>query len=186
MVTSLADQPAGWSPVAKALHWIVAVAIVVQLPLGVAARNWPLSPRKLDLFVLHKSIGLAILLVVVVRVAWRAVHAPPPLPATMSSGERRAAHASHAVLYALALALPLSGWIVSAASNVPFLAFWRIPVPAIVAPDELLADRAALVHLVLAILLGVALVAHVAAALWHHYVRHDDVLRRMLPGRRVS
>ena len=186
MVTSLADQPAGWSPVAKALHWIVAVAIVVQLPLGVAARNWPLSPRKLDLFVLHKSIGLAILLVVVVRVAWRAVHAPPPLPATMSSGERRAAHASHAVLYALALALPLSGWIVSAASNVPFLAFWRIPVPAIVAPDELLADRAALVHLVLAILLGVALVAHVAAALWHHYVRHDDVLRRMLLGRRVS
>lgn len=174
-----------WSATAKALHWIVAIGILVQLPLGVAADEWPLSPRKLELFVLHKSIGLALLALVLVRVAWRASHAAPPLPEAMSVGERRAAHASHAMLYALMLAMPLSGWIASSAANVPFRMFWTVPVPAIAAADDALADSAGAVHEILAIVLGVAIAVHVAAALWHHFVRRDDVLRRMLPrGRR--
>ena len=177
-----AEPPRGWSAPAKALHWIVAIAILVQLPLGLAARKWPLSPLKLDLFVVHKSLGLVVLLLVVARVAWRIAHAAPALPASMSVNERRAAHASHALLYVLILAMPLTGWITSSASNVPFRLFWQVPVPTLVAADEALADRAALVHAIIAIVLVAAIVVHVAAALWHHYVRRDDVLRRMLPG----
>ncbi|TMH13603.1 MAG: cytochrome b, partial [Betaproteobacteria bacterium] len=94
-----------------------------------------------------------------------------------------AARLSHVLLYALMIALPVTGWIVNSASNVPFRIFWLIPLPAIVAPDEPTADLAALVHGGLAALLALALVAHIGAALRHHFVKRNTVLIRMLPGR---
>ena len=81
------------------------------------------------------------------------------------------------------LALPLSGWIVSAAAGVPFRIFWRLPLPAIVAPDRHTAELAAAVHLALGIALVALLVLHIAAALRHHFAKRDDVLTRMLPAR---
>jgi len=81
------------------------------------------------------------------------------------------------------IALPVTGWVVNSASNVPFRIFWLIPLPAIVAPDEPTADFAALVHGGLAALLALALVAHIGAALRHHFVKRNTVLIRMLPGR---
>jgi cytochrome b561 len=80
------------------------------------------------------------------------------------------------------IALPVTGWIVNSASNVPFRIFWLIPLPAIVAPDEPTADLAALVHGGLATLLALVLVAHIGAALRHHFVKRNTVLIRMLPG----
>jgi cytochrome b561 len=177
----LRNSDEAWGSVARTLHWLVAAAILVQIPLGLAAVNWRLSPTKLDLFVLHKSLGLAILAVVAVRLAWRAVGTVPALPATMSVRERRAANASHALLYLAMLSVPISGWVASSAANVPFRWFWRVPVPVLAAPDEALAQLAGRVHLVLWIVLVVLVAVHVAAALWHHYVRRDDVLARMLP-----
>jgi cytochrome b561 len=95
--------------------------------------------------------------------------------------ERAAAQLSHFLLYALMIALPLTGWVISSASNVPFKIFWTIPLPAIAAPDKALADLFATIHGWLVSLLAVVLVAHVGAALRHHYVRKDTVLSRMLP-----
>ena len=89
---------------------------------------------------------------------------------------------SHALLYALMIALPVTGWIVNSAANIPFRIFWLVPLPAIVAPDEALADQVAAVHDWLAGLLAVVLVVHVAAALRHHFVKRNTVLVRMLPG----
>jgi cytochrome b561 len=173
-----------WPASIKALHWLVAVLIVVQATLGVAAVAWRLSPAKLHLFVWHKSLGMLILALVAVRLAVRATHRAPALPATMPRLERRAARASHALLYALMVALPLSGWVVNSAANVPVRLFWLLPLPAIAAPSQSLEAVAARTHLMLVVALAALLALHVAAALRHHRVLRDDVLRRMLPAGR--
>lgn len=172
-----------WGAPAKLLHWLVAALVFAQIALGWAAVSWRLSPTKLDLFVWHKSTGMLILALMVVRVAWRLANVAPSLPADMHPLERRSAHASHLLLYLLLLALPVTGWIVSSAANIPFRMFWLIPVPAIVDPDKALADAAARVHFVLFVVLSLLLVAHIGAALRHHFVKRNDVLLRMLPGR---
>jgi len=101
----------------------------------------------------------------------------------MPAWERAAARSSHALLYFLMVALPLTGWIVNSASNIPFRVFWTIPLPAIVAPDKAVADAFALVHRGLFVLLVLVLAAHIAAALRHHFVKRNAVLERMLPWR---
>ncbi|MBS0342678.1 MAG: cytochrome b, partial [Proteobacteria bacterium] len=175
-----------WSVLAKWLHWVVALLIAVQLVVGWMAATWRLSPTKLELFVWHKSTGLLVLLLVVVRLAWRLTHTAPALPADMPRWERRAAAASHFLLYAAMLALPLSGWVVNSASGVPFSIYWLVPLPAIAPVDRHVTDVASAVHLVLGILLIALVAIHVVAALRHHFIKRDDVLVRMLPRKRSS
>lgn len=170
-----------WSAPAKLFHWLVAALILVQLALGIAAVSWSLSPTKLNLFVWHKSTGMLILALVVLRLLWRLGHPPPLLPADTPAWERGAARASHLVLYVLLVALPLSGWVIASASGIPFSIFWRIPLPQITAADKEVADAAARVHFGLLVLFAAMLIVHIGAALRHHYVRRNDVLVRMLP-----
>ena len=161
----------------------MAALIFAQIALGLAAAGWRLSPTKLDLFVWHKSTGILILALLALRLLWRLSHRAPALPREMLPWERAAAHLSHFLLYALMIALPLTGWVISSASAVPFRIFWAIPLPAIVAPDKALADLFATIHGWLAALLALVLAAHIGAALRHHYVKRDMVLARMLPWR---
>src|SRR6267143_7162550 len=170
-----------WGAPAKVFHWVMAALILAQIALGLMAANWRVSPTKIELFFWHKSTGMLILALVGLRILWRLANPTPELPADMAGWERAAARLSHRLLYALMIALPVTGWIVNSASNVPFRIFWLIPLPAIVAPDKPTADLAALVHGGLAALLALVLVAHVGAALRHHYVKRDTVLTRMLP-----
>ena len=171
-----------WGAPAKLLHWAVAALVCVQIVLGWAAVSWRLSPAKLDLFVWHKSTGMLILVLMVVRVAWRSANATPMLPADTRPLERRAARASHLLLYLLLLLMPVTGWIVNSAANIPFRIFWLIPVPAIFEPDEAMALAAARVHLALFVALSLLLAVHIGAALRHHFLKRNDVLARMLPG----
>jgi cytochrome b561 len=171
----------GWGAVAKALHWLVALLILVQFALGWIAVSWRLSPTKLELFVWHKSIGILVLALVVLRLLWRLSNPPPTSPPGMAGWERLAAWTNHLLLYALMLAMPLSGWIINSAANVPFEVFWLIPLPDLVGPSRSLADTAKLVHLLLFWLIAAVIAIHVAAALRHHFVRRDAVLSRMLP-----
>lgn len=180
---SAGPGPGSWNPVAKFLHWFIALLIFAQFALGWLATSWRLSPTKLDLFVWHKSTGMLILMLVLVRVAWRLSHRAPALPVDMPRWERASAHASHGLLYVLMLAMPLAGWVISSAAGVPFRIYWRIPLPAIVATDKHVADLASAVHFSLGILLIALLVLHVGAALRHHFIKRDDVLARMLPAR---
>ncbi|HMH19977.1 MAG TPA: cytochrome b, partial [Burkholderiales bacterium] len=165
-------------------HWLIAALILSQIALGLTAAGWHLSPTKLNLFVWHKSIGMLILALVVLRLLWRLGNPAPALPAGMSALERRAAQASHFLLYAVAIAMPLTGWVINSAAKVPFQIFWTVPLPAIVSPDKGTADAAALAHFSLFVLLAAVLIAHISAALRHHFVKHDDVLLRMLPETR--
>ena len=170
-----------WSAPARFFHWLVAALVLVQIALGLAAIAWRLSPAKLSLFVWHKSVGLLILAIMALRLLWRLTHPTPGLPAGTPEWERRAARASHLLLYVVMIALPLSGWVIASASGIPFSIFWQVPLPQIVATDKAIADAAARVHLWLLIVFAALVVVHVAAALRHHYVKRNDVLLRMLP-----
>ena len=180
MLRNTADS---WGAPAKFFHWVMAALILAQIALGVMAANWRVSPAKLELFFWHKSTGMLILALVALRLLWRLANPVPELPAGMAAWERAAARLSHLLLYTLMIALPVTGWIVNSASNVPFRIFWLVPLPAIVAPDEPTADFVAEVHGGLAALLALVLAAHIGAALWHHFVKRDTVLERMLPRR---
>jgi cytochrome b561 len=167
---------------AKFLHWIMAALILAQIALGLTAAGWHLSPTKLNLFFWHKSIGMLILALVLLRLLWRLANPTPAPPIDTPKWEQAAARIGHALLYLLMIALPLSGWVVNSAANVPFRIFRLIPLPAIVEPDKHIADIAALIHSGLVVAMVLLLIAHAGAALRHHFAKRNNVLARMLPG----
>jgi cytochrome b561 len=173
---------ARYNGVAIALHWLVAGAIFTTFPLGLYMADLPLSPRKLELVSYHKWIGVTVLALMCLRLAWRLTQRPPPLP-TMPVWQRRAAVGVHWALYALLLAIPVSGWLYSSAAGVPtvYLGLWQLPD--LVAKDQALAEALKLVHKSLNFALLALLVVHIAAAVKHHFVDRDGLLARMLPGR---
>ena len=172
-----------WGAVARGLHWLIAALILAQFVIGSIAEEMELTPAKLDLFVWHKSIGITVLLLAVLRLMWRMGNPPPLPPAGTPEWERRLAGLAHWAIYVLIFAVPLSGWWVSDASRVPFKAFFAVPMPDLIATDRALQESAAEVHEAFTTALLIVVVVHVAAALRHHFLLHDDVLRRMLTGR---
>jgi cytochrome b561 len=166
---------------AIALHWIIALLILVALPLGLTMTELQLSPQKLKLYAWHKWLGVTVFALAVLRLLWRATHPAPPLPAAVPAWQRAAAHTLHWVLYALMLAIPLTGWLMSSAKGFQTVYLGVLPIPDLLAKDEALGETLAAVHAWLAYALAALLAVHVAAALKHHYIDRDDVLRRMLP-----
>ena len=168
-----------YTPVAKSLHWLMAVLILGLLALGIYMHELPLSPQKLTLYSWHKWAGVSVFLLVWLRLAWRVTHRPPALPESMAPLMRLAAHAGHALLYVLMIAIPLSGWLMSSAKGFQTVWFGVLPIPDLVGRDKALGDLLQQVHKLLNLLLMLTLAGHVAAALWHHFVLKDDTLRRM-------
>ncbi len=169
---------------AKNLHWLMAVLVLLLFVLGWMATSWPLSPTKLKLFFWHKSLGITVLGLALLRILWRLTHGRPTLPLGMPLWERYTAEASHLLLYGLLLAMPFSGWVINAAANFPLKVFGLFTLPAIVAPDKALQSLAQSIHLTLFwIFLGL-LALHIGAALRHHIVLKDSVLLSMLPASR--
>jgi len=141
----------------------------------------PLSPQKLKLVAWHKWLGVTIFLLVAFRLLWRLAHPAPAYPDTMPPWQRHAAAVSHLLLYVLMLAIPLSGWLFSSASGVPIVYFGLVQIPDLVGRSKPLADLLKQIHVILNCALFVTLCVHAAAALRHHFVQRDDVLRRMAP-----
>jgi len=168
--------------VAQGLHWLVAALVLSQFGLGWYMSDLPLSQLKFDLYQLHKSLGLTIFALAVVRLAWRLGHPPPPLPAGLPAWERAAARSTHALLYALLLVQPLIGFLQSNAANFPVVMWGVLPVPALIGTDEVLGETLLEVHEAVASVLLALIALHVLAALRHHFLLKDDVLRRMLPA----
>lgn len=175
-----------WGSITKTLHWTMAFLIFTQFGLGWVAVSWRLSPTKLNLFVWHKSIGLLILALALIRLVWRLANPVPQLPTAIAQWERYAAHTSHWLLYFSMIGMPLSGWIINSAANIPFRIFWAVPLPAIVPASKPLEELAKLAHLSFFSLLCAVLVVHIGAALRHHFIKGNNILRRMLPGRSSS
>lgn len=172
-----------WGAIAKWFHWLLAALILGQFAIGKIAVAARLSPFKLDAFVWHKSLGVTILLLVILRTLWRWRNPPPVTLADIPQRETTLAITGHRILYILMFAVPLSGWWVSDTSRLPFKAYFVLPMPDLLAVNRSMQEFAESVHNVLIIALLAAVILHIVAALRHHYVLHNEVLRSMLPGR---
>jgi cytochrome b561 len=176
--------------VAIILHWVMALGITALTVMGLAMTHLKLEPMQLfRLYQLHKSIGITVFLAAFLRLAWRLSHRPPDLPQAMPTVERAAAAGGHLLLY-LMFAMPVTGWALVSVSalNIPTVLYGILPWPDLPlipplddkAPVEALLKR---VHAYGAFSLIALVAVHTAAALRHHFIIRDDVLRRMLPHR---
>lgn len=163
------------------MHWLVGLGLIGTFSLGLYMEGLPLSPAKLRLYSWHKWAGMTLLVLAVVRLAWRMSHPAPDLPLAMGRMARSAAHVGHWLLYALMLAIPLSGWLMSSAQGVPVVWFGVLPLPDLVPRSAALGAVLKDTHVALNYVLLVAVVGHVGAALHHHFIKKDSVLSRMLP-----
>ncbi len=171
----------------RALHWLMAAIILTAIALGVAAINLPRgTPLRVELLDLHKSLGVTALALIVLRVVVRLVSPTPPYRPPLGRLNHVAASAAHGLLYLLMLAMPLSGYVHSAAGGHGFRWFGLFPVPNLVPRSEQADAGAGQAHYVFAWIIGALLTAHILAALWHGFVRRDGVLQRMWPGLRAS
>jgi len=170
-----------WGAVAQLLHWLIVVLIVLQYTLASLADDLPLGAKKLALLARHKSVGITILMLAIVRLAWRWVNPTPELPQTLKPYERRLARFTHFMLYALLFALPLTGWTMSSARGFPVSWFGIFQLPDPVPRSRPLYEALLTTHHTLTWVLGAVVILHVAGALKHHFVLRDDVLHRMLP-----
>jgi cytochrome b561 len=181
-----------YGSVAMFFHWLIALLVIVNICLGLYFSDLPRSdPNLFTLAQTHKSIGLTVLVLSVLRVLWRLINPVPPLPATMNPALKFLARATQFILYVLIVAIPLSGWIMVSASrlglptpyfflfdwpNLPF--FNGLDVHAKVAAHEQWEN----IHTVLAWSAIVLAPLHIAGALYHQFIRRDGVLKQMLPG----
>ena len=178
-----------YGAVAMLLHWVIAAAILSMLALGVVmVRLPPADPLKFELYQLHKSIGVTVLVLSLLRLGWRLTHPVPPLPVTLRPWEKVLARVTHIAFYGLMIGLPVSGWMMVSASprNIPTVVFGAFTLPHLPVLHALpnkapVADALKEVHEIGAIAIAVLLALHVAGALKHHFILRDGVLARMLP-----
>jgi cytochrome b561 len=167
---------------ARVLHWLIAVLVLIQIPLGVVIANEWGGPWQQPLYNLHKSFGAVILPLVIVRLLWRWTHPPLPLPDDIPPLQQFAAHTTHWALYALLIVQPVIGWIATSAYPAPLPVFGLFELPKIWGEDKAFAERLFVVHRWLGGAIAVVAAMHIGAALHHHFVRKDRVLMRMLTG----
>ncbi|HYW57365.1 MAG TPA: cytochrome b [Polaromonas sp.] len=173
------SPPVAYTRTAIVLHGTMAVLLVAGFSVGFYMVDLPLSPLKLQLYSYHKWIGLSIAGFLLFRLAWRARHAPPPLPALMPALQTSAAHVSHLLLYVLMFCVPVSGWLMSSAKGVTTVYFGLWALPNLLSRDEALGQLLGALHVILNYTLLCLVALHVAAALKHHFIDRDGLLGRM-------
>jgi len=177
-------SPPFYRPLQKALHWLIFLLVLGIYGLTYVVDLYPRGDSgRVAIWGLHISFGLVLLALVVLRIIERLRFGAPALPSSMNRLEALLAHGAHVVLYALLLAIPFLGVTLVWLRGDTLSFFGLFSFPAFLAPNRELAALVKEIHSLCAN--GILIVAglHAAAALWHHFVRHDDVLRRMLPGR---
>jgi cytochrome b561/polyisoprenoid-binding protein YceI len=201
----MTTQTERYTAVAIVLHWAIAAAVLFMLPLGFVmherAEHGDASQALFEAYQLHKSIGLTVLTLTLLRLMWRLTHRPPPLAAGMPAWERVAARVTHWGFYVLTLALPLTGWLYVSAGwsvhddqslAVPTRWFGLFQVPHVFgltqageAVREETAHAALTAHAYLGFMAIGLIALHVAAALKHHFFDRDETLAHMVPGIRA-
>lgn len=178
MIRNSSDR---YGVITRGFHWVMALGIIGMLIAGFYMEGLPLSPAKFDWYNWHKSVGSILIVLVVLRYGWRLNNPVPKLPDDMKWHEKLAAHGGHMGLYGLMLAMPLSGWLMSSAAGFPVSVFGWFTLPNLIAADKELTETFKEAHELLAFaIIGLASI-HALAALYHHFIRKDYILRRMLP-----
>lgn len=161
------------------LHWVMAILLIGLVCLGLYMTSIPISAEKLKLYGWHKEYGILVLMLVIVRITWRLSNMNPSL-ASLASWERKAARAVHWAFYGFMFALPMTGWLITSAAGLPVSFFGLFLLPNLISSSDELRNLFEQIHEWLAYGLIATFCLHVAAALKHHFINKDDILKRML------
>jgi len=180
--------PTRYTATAKLLHWLLALALIAAIGIGLYMVSLSFSPQRLKLYNWHKWLGVSILALSLLRLGWRLANKPPALPAAMAAKmpawQHKAHHGTHHALYALFFLVPLLGWAYSSAAGFPIVFLGLVPLPDWVPVSSSLAETIKPLHQWSAYALAGLIVLHIAAALKHQLIDRDGLLLRMLPERR--
>jgi cytochrome b561 len=177
-----AAAPAAYTITARVLHWLTAILILGMIPLGlVIANDWGGSLQD-SLYDLHRSIGALVIPVILLRLVYRRVNPPLPLPDDIPAIQQLAAHAMHWCLYALLLVQPIIGWIATSAYRAPINVFGWFELPPIWPENRAFSEQMFGIHGLIGALIAALAAVHIGSALFHHFVRKDGVLMRMITG----
>jgi cytochrome b561 len=177
-----AKAPPAYSVTARVLHWITAALVLAMIPLGIVIANEWGGPIQERLYNLHRSVGALLIPIVLVRLGYRLIHPPAPLSFDIPAYQRRAAQVAHWTLYGLLLVQPFVGWIATSAYRAPMPMFGLFELPPIWPVDRPLSGLLFVAHRTLGIVIATLATVHIGAALYHHFVRKDHVLMRMITG----
>jgi cytochrome b561 len=169
-----------YTPLARALHWATAVLLVALFGLGISMTRWVPDEQKMRVYSWHEWVGITVFALTALRLIWRLTHRAPPIDIPI--WEKIAAGTVYVAMYLLLVAQPIVGWLMSTAFGFPVVYLGLIPIPAPVAEDRELAARLQGLHEALAIGLVLLFALHLAGVLYHHLIRRDAVLSRMLPS----
>ena len=181
-MTGLRNTPTAWGSVARLFHWLSALLVLFLTGYGGWMTHLAARAGRLQLYQLHSVIGWYLLLLIALRLVWRAANPRPALPADLPRWESVTAHATHWLLYVLMLVVSVAGWMVADTFRQPIEAtlFGVIAVPHLLdASHRPYRDLVEGTHAVSSYVLLALVMIHIASALRHHYVRKNDVLRRM-------
>jgi len=180
----MTDIKTRFSAVQRLLHWLMAIGILAMLFIGVGMVS-TIGRQYVPLLITHKTLGIAILVLALVRLLVRFVSGAPALPADLPEPMRLAAHLSHVGLYALMIGMPLIGWAMMSAAAYPIVLFGGFRLPPILPQSASLHTMLWSAHFYLAFAFFALVMGHLAAALFHGLVRRDGVLQTMLSGKQA-
>ena len=171
----------GYPASSKWLHWAVAACVLTTIPVAIAMVRVGEGPLQDTLFNFHKSLGVLILLLMILRLINRLVVGAPAPDPTIARWQRAASSAVHGLLYVLLFAMPIVGYVAHSAygANIPFFGLFELPP--IIAKNEPLSEKLFALHTYAGWLVAILVAMHIGAALQHHFIHRDNVLRRMLP-----
>src|SRR5215467_14151477 len=184
-MTPLQNSEARYGTLAMALHWLMALLLSALVVLGLYMTKLPdvgFDTWKIGLILYHKQLGILALMLVALRIVWRVGSVLPHLPETLPDWQKVAARFVHLCFYALMLALPVTGWLMSSATGIPVSVLGLFTLPDLVPYDDRLFHALVEVHRSLGYALIVFMAAHIGAALRHHLLLRDNTLKKMLPG----
>ncbi len=185
-MTSVADDRGrsgaeGYSAIAKLLHWTIAACILLLIPVGITMHYIGSGDLQNVLYFVHRSVGVLVLALMLIRLAYRLINGAPPPEPTLEPLQRVASHLVHLALYALVIAQSLIGWVGTSAYGAAISVFGLFTLPALVGKDQELAKPLLAAHQLIGFAIAGLLVLHIGAALYHYFIRRDGVLQRMLP-----
>jgi len=172
--------------VAMAFHWLMALLLIALVALGLYMVSLPdvgFDARKIWLILYHKELGIVVLMLLAPRFLWRLGNVLPRLVETLPEWQKVTARFVHLCFYGLMLALPVTGWLMSSAAAIPVSVLGVFTLPDLVSHDEQLYRMLIEAHKWLSYALIACMVAHIGAAVRHHFTRRDDTLKKMLPAR---
>lgn len=168
-------------PLTRAFHWFVVVAVAIMVPAGITMTSEPLVHFADPIYVLHKGLGAVLLIVVPLRLGWRLLRPPPPLPDAVPAGQARVMGRTHAALYALLLVMVLSGYVRTVAGGFPIELLEAVGVPPLLPESERAARVALVTHQLTAYALVMLVAVHAGAAVHDWKFGRKGIWRRMWP-----